>query len=36
MDPNARKGNPLIFDKLNPELGAEVVKLVGDDMKRVA
>jgi hypothetical protein len=36
MDPNAQKGNPLIIDKLNPELGAKLVKLVGDDMKRAA
>lgn len=34
MDPNWLKSNPLISDKLNPELGAKVVKLVADDMAR--
>jgi hypothetical protein len=34
MDPNRLKGNPLIIDKLNPELGGKLVKLVADDMKR--
>ena len=34
MDPNRLKGNPLIIDKLNPELGAKLVKLVADDMQR--
>ena len=28
------KSNPLIIDKLNPELGAKLVKAVADDMKR--
>jgi hypothetical protein len=34
MDPNRLKSNPLIIDKLNPELGAKLVKAVADDMKR--
>ena len=34
MDPNFIKGNPLVFDKLNPELGGKAVKVVVDDMKR--
>lgn len=34
MDPNALKGNPLVIDKLNPELGAKLVKAVADDMER--
>ena len=34
MDPNWQKSNPLIVDKLNPELGAKLVKVVADDMKR--
>lgn len=34
MHPNWLKGNPLIADKVNPELGAKVVKLVADDMAR--
>jgi hypothetical protein len=34
MDPNFIKGNPLVFDKLKPELGGKVVKAVVDDMKR--
>jgi hypothetical protein len=34
MDPNRLKGNPLVFDKLNPELGGKVVKAVADDMER--
>jgi hypothetical protein len=34
MDPNRLKGNPLIFDKLTPELGGKVVKAVADDMAR--
>ena len=34
MDPNALKGNPLLIDKLNPELGGKVVKAVADDMER--
>ena len=29
-----RKGKPLLIDKLRPELGGEVVKLVSDDMER--
>ena len=28
------KGKPLLIDKLKPELGGEVVKLVADDMER--
>ena len=34
MDPNSLKSNPLIIDKLNPELGGKLVKVVADDMKR--
>ncbi len=34
MDPNRLKGNPLLIDKLNPELGGKVVKAVADDMER--
>lgn len=34
MDPNSVKGNPLVFDKLKPDLGGKVVKAVVDDMKR--
>ena len=34
MHPNWLKGNPLIADKVTPELGAKVVKLVADDMAR--
>jgi hypothetical protein len=34
MDPNFIKGNPLVFDKLKPELGGKVIKTVVDDMKR--
>ncbi len=34
MDPNELKDKPLIIDKLNPELGAKVVKAVADDMER--
>ena len=35
MDPNSIKGNPLVIDKLKPELGGELVKAVADDMERV-
>jgi hypothetical protein len=34
MDPNSLKSNPLILDKLNPELGGKLVKAVADDMQR--
>jgi hypothetical protein len=34
MDPNSMKGNPLLIDKLKPELGADLVKAVADDMAR--
>ena len=34
MDPKALKGNPLVIDKLNPELGGKLVKAVADDMER--
>jgi len=34
MDPKSPKGNPLIFDKLTPELAGKLVEWVGDDMKR--
>ncbi len=34
MDPTRLKGNPLVFDKVNPELGGKLVKAVADDMER--
>jgi len=34
MDPESLKGNPLVFDKLKPDLGGKVVKAVADDMER--
>jgi hypothetical protein len=34
MDPESLKGNPLLIDKLNGELGGKVVKWVQDDMDR--
>ena len=34
MAPNKLKGNPQVFDKLTPELGGKIVKLVADDMAR--
>ena len=34
MDPNFIKGNPLVFDKLKPDLGGKAVKAVVDDMER--
>ena len=34
MDPKHLTGKPVLMDKLNPELGGKVVKLVGEDMER--
>jgi hypothetical protein len=34
MDPESLKGNPLVFDKMTPELGGKVVQAVADDMAR--
>lgn len=34
MDPNRLKGNPLVIDVLEPELGSKVVRAVQDDMLR--
>jgi hypothetical protein len=34
MDPTRLKSNPLVFDKINPELSAKLVKAVADDMER--
>ena len=28
------KGKPVLLDKLNPEIGAKLVKAVADDMER--
>jgi hypothetical protein len=34
MDPNWRKGNPVVIDELTPELGGKLVKAVHEDMVR--
>lgn len=34
MDPNRLKGNPLVIDALEPELGSKVVQAIQDDMLR--
>lgn len=34
MDPKQLKGNPQVFDKLNPGLASKLVDLVKKDMER--
>jgi hypothetical protein len=36
MSTDRVKGDPVLIDKLKPELGGKLVKLVADDMERAA